>query len=127
VDEWRRIWNAHQEGGGDVGRHRPVVDFDTHMVLAVFQGEGGQDGGLQLFEILDEAEGLRVRYFVAGSQTVFVPGAVIATKPRRQRNYVFAVVPRSDKAVTFERGRRPRLDEPPGEWKQVGAAPAVGR
>jgi hypothetical protein len=127
VDEWCRTWNAHQDGGGDDGRDRPVIDFETHMVLAVFQGEGGRDGGLRMFEVLDEAEGLKVRYFSAGIQTVFVPGAEIPTKPRTQRNYVFAVVPRSDKAVTFERGQRHRLDEPPGDWKQEGAAPAVRR
>lgn len=38
--EWIDLWNSHSDSPHDI----PYVDFDTHMVVAVFMGEQGSTG-----------------------------------------------------------------------------------
>jgi hypothetical protein len=127
ADEWQATWKAHQHEGGDAGRAAPEVDFESFMVLALFQGDGSQNYGLVVVEIVDEADGLRVRYETGYYQIAGIPDSEADRRKLDTRSFAFIVIPRSDKAITFESGTRQRTNLPPGDWKQVGTVPAVGR
>jgi len=124
--EWRKTWKAHAKEGGDIGP-MPNIDFDSFMVLALFEGNGHQNYGLRIFEILDEPDGLRVRHETAYYQIGGLPQSEADELKLQTRSYAFVVVPRSDKAVTFEHGRRTTSDKPPAKWERVGTVPAVER
>lgn len=127
ADEWASTWDAHAKEGGDAGRAPPKVDFGSYMVFALFQGDGTQNRGLVVVEVLDEPDGLRVRYETAYYQTAGLSDSEADRRRLDTRSFAFVIIPRSDKAITFESGTRSRNDMPPGDWKKVGAAPAVGR
>jgi hypothetical protein len=97
------------------------------MVLALFQGDGSQNHGLIVVEILDEPDGLRLRYETAYYQTAGFSDSEADRRKLDTRSFAFVVIPRSDKAITFESGTRSRNDMPPGDWKKVGAAPTIRR
>jgi hypothetical protein len=125
--ELQAAWKDHYKDRDHAHRAAPVpeVDFDRYMLLALFQGNGSQNYGLYVIEILDEPAGLRVRYGVSGYQVALA----LSEEDRRYmatRSYAFVVIPRSDKVVTFEQGYRSMSDDP-WEWTKVGTAPAVVR
>jgi hypothetical protein len=127
-DEWRKTWKLHSVEGGDAGRRTPDVDFDSYMVLSLFDGEGSQNHGVVLIEIINEANCLRVRYAVPLYQTGEIPDSEDAKLRLATRSYAFVILPRSDKTIIFEEGQPHR--EGGGEvtykdWKEKGRSAAV--
>jgi hypothetical protein len=119
--EWAATWEAHTKEGGDAGREAPGVDFESYMVLGLFQGDGVQNRGLDVVEVIDEPDCLRVRYVTAYYQIIGLPDSEADKRRLETRSYALAVLPRSDKAVVLEEGNvRTKSD-----WKERGRISAA--
>jgi hypothetical protein len=118
-DEWAEVWRRHKgakESKDYDTFHNPlgmpVVDFGQCMVIAVFQGQVANAGGLRPVEVLEEKDRLRFRF-------VGFPG----NKPVNV--YGFFLLPRSTKIVVIEEDLRPiRYNQGP-EWKERATFPAI--
>ncbi len=44
-EEWLTLWRRHKAGNLEGGT-TPKIDFERYMVIAIFQGEGSEEGGL---------------------------------------------------------------------------------
>jgi hypothetical protein len=107
-EQWRATWKAHQNEGGDDGRAPPEVDFDGHMILAIFRGTGSQNYGLFDFEVLDESDCLRVRYITGYYQTGGLPDSEAERRKLDTQSYAFLVLPKTSKAIVFEEAKNIR-------------------
>src|SRR5262245_22255746 len=91
-EEWRKILEKHI---GCVHEHRCPsfeVDFDTHMVIALFHGKSLLNSGFAILNIADEPTQLRVRYTPRWySAPPDLAGGV------RTQSFAFVVVPRAAK------------------------------
>lgn len=125
--EWQATWEAHQKEGGDAGRPAADVDFDSFMVVAIFHGDGSDNFGIDVDEVVDDAGCLRIRYRVLYYQTAFNFSESEAERLKRAtRSFAVAVLPRSGKALVFEEAKH-RPDDKTHIWKERGRVAAVER
>jgi hypothetical protein len=118
--ELQAVWDKHRAKAEKV-QPCPEVDFAGHMVIAMFEGTMQYHPGIELVEIIEDVDCLRVHYYHRGSgQWVFSP------PPNEGRAYVFLVIPASKKRVVFEEQWRARTSDP-YSWKERMQIPAVGK
>lgn len=120
-DEIRELWKKHR-GVDDLNATMfcPKVDFDSHMVVAIFRGHGAIFG-LRVDSITDEPKGIRIRYLPA---TVQLAGGKPRNLPRDDKGYAIVVLKRSSKAIVLEEGKLFDLTQPI-EWSEHGKIPAI--
>lgn len=125
-EAWGRLWGRHIDDDVFPGGHYnteglPDVNFDRCMVLAVFRGEQVNNAGVTVRRIIEREDALHVRFEDHPYQTGIGPpaedgkpapderarkgGEPTPNEPARQhaRPYGIFIVPRSKKAVVFER------------------------
>ena len=67
AEEWERIWKKyHPQGEADGWRSRPMVDFESHMVVVICHD--GVAMGTKLYEPSEESECVRIRFRAGSSQ-----------------------------------------------------------
>ena len=114
--EWKVIWHKHQGRDEQVDVSScPEVDFDSYMVIAIFQGESLTNLGVQVFAVLEDDHCIRVQYRPPTWQTGFsIDDASNGGADRREKrkannehkydpqSYAFIIVPKSRKAIAFD-------------------------
>ena len=89
---FERLWSETTARG-----ERPAVDFDQHMVLAVFMGERRTGGyRVQVEQVTREGDGLRV------SVRMTAPGPNCMTTQALTQPYQVVRLPMVDGAVEFD-------------------------
>jgi hypothetical protein len=134
VKEFAKVWEKHQDG--DDRESFPVVDFDSFMVIAVFEGTYSEEGAsIYVEEVVEDAEviHLRLRFLSKGYQTgvvgVVEDGANMPEKSEADRlkritqSYVLIVLPTSKKAVVIEEGG----NSGDRKWKETNRLAVVGK
>ena len=118
---WRALWARHAGEGleRDLKGNAvaPVVDFDTHMVVAVFGGRSVNTWFMDARAIEELEDSVRVRVERHGYQTHRTADSVTP--------YGIYVVRRIEKPVRIELNVQSRTMEPP-IWEEVarfGAGP----
>ena len=118
--EWSATWDAHQNEGGQAGQPSPTIDFDSHMVIALFQGKGSQNWGLFIHEIQDERDRLRIRFITGYYQTASIPESETDRLKLQTQSYAIVVLPKCDKEVVFEEATDRDAERRPSKWKERG-------
>jgi hypothetical protein len=133
--DWLAIWKAHSGREGNAERvGYPEVDFDSYMVIAVFQ----KTSRLRLVEVVEEKECVRVRSQPWGNQIAFIPtnvngfevkvfdlgrGLIDLEKPY-PLSFAFVVLPKGNKAVILEEDVQDLIGKSP-VWKERARFPAL--
>ncbi len=119
--EWIKTWQRHN-GAKESNDYDlfynplglPYVDFEKCMVVAVFQGRGTNSAGLKAVAVLENKDGIVLRFEDKFYQTMErAPGG----GGNKTTAYGFFVLPRSSKTVVLEEyhrdinGQRPVLDQ----------------
>lgn len=119
--EWQAIWfrNTGRVGVEDPLAAPPEVDFSTHMVVALFHGDGwAANAGPKVAEVLEEADCLRVRYRPRWISFVFPPDPETeAMLKKATRGYAFVLLPSSKKRIVLEEDAQVEKGAPP-VWKE---------
>jgi hypothetical protein len=111
--EWEAVWYKHKGRDEEVHRlTRPEFDFDSYMVIAVFQGGSLKNFGVDVHAILEETDCIRVQIRGPSWQT-----RVNHEEKYDAQSFAIIVLPKSGKAIVFEEDVRGRIDEPP-TWKE---------
>jgi hypothetical protein len=120
VKQLGRTWDEHW------GKKRlwrpPEVDFDSHMLIAIFNGDGGQDAGISVTKVVEEKNLIKVRYRVLYYQVGFTADDELPDL--RTRSFAFAVLPASGKEIIFDEDVNNTIGSDP-VWKKVGQIPAI--
>lgn len=126
VKEWEQLWKRHREGKSPIETNQYLeVDFDTHIVIAIFQGEQGFHGPVDVKEVNESQECLTVRFEIGSVQTGDgIGGEQIKPVRLEAGSYSFIVLPKSKKHIKFEIDKRSEIAAPP-LWKECGQLPAV--
>jgi hypothetical protein len=131
--EWEAVWRKHQGRDQEVNElTRPKIDFDSYMVIAIFQHKSLKNLGVQVFSILEEKDCLRVQYRPPTWQTGF--NLEEATKNKKEsdemkydaQSFAFIVLPKSRKAIVFDENVQGLIGEPP-IWKERVKLPAMDK
>jgi hypothetical protein len=132
--EWEAVWHKHQ--GRDERANRLTglkFDFDSYMVLAVFQGRSLKNFGVQVFSVLEEKDCLRVQFRPPTWQTGFNLGAGDSDKKKENdemkydaQSFALIVLPKSRKAIVFDEDVRGLIDAPP-VWKERAKLAALDK
>jgi hypothetical protein len=113
---WDPLWLRHQTGKSEPGNNRPevfqfgTVDFTRCMVIAVFQGEGINCDGYEVYSILEDKDRVLVR--VQGQDFQTGPAATVTEA------WGVFVLPRSAKPVVVELDTRSLIRDSPN-WTRV--------
>lgn len=121
--EWATVWQKHI--GDRAGRGRqvlPEVDFESFMVVAIFQGESSQNYGLHIVEVLERASSVRVRFQPLWYQIPSSPSSESDELKLRTQSFAFLVIPRAEKKIIVENNVQRVIDSPP-VWKSVAELP----
>lgn len=115
VNPWGTVVQQQKDDSQELDhcQYCPQVDFDSHMIVAVFSGRGAHEG-MSVKSVLDERDFVRIGYKVETSQ----PGPARPNAPRTParkpaQGYVFAVLPRSEKPIILEQDVRREINAPP--------------
>jgi len=124
-DAWRHLWEQHsgtirKTPLGFAAQSRPVVDFRTCMVIAVFGGSTGNTEGLRfIISTVGETElvfGLDwLTYQSMGTGDNVTP-------------YGFLIVPRTEKSIRIQfddRGLSERSENAQPKWKDYHTFPKI--
>jgi hypothetical protein len=126
--DWAAAWLRHTGRGGadDPLAARPEVDFGTHMVVALFHGDGwAANAGPAVAAVLEEADCLRVRYRPRWMSFVFPPDPeTAAVLKKATRGYAFILLPASGKRIVFEEDVQTEKGKP-AVWKGRHEIPAT--
>jgi hypothetical protein len=123
--EWEAVWDKHQGRDDEVNElTRPKIDFDSYMVIAIFQGESLKNLGVQVFSVLEEKDCLRVQFRPPTWQTGFSLEEDGSDKKKGSdemkydaQSFAFTVLPKSRKAIVFDEDVQDLIGEPP-IWKE---------
>ncbi len=117
--DWSATWHKHQSTDRKGNKQRcPEVDFDSHMVVAIFQGKSFQDTGIEVITVTDEKNCIRIRYKPMSFQVAYIePPAKGETDSYETQSYAFLVLPKSQKAIVLEEDVRSLIHDPP-LWKK---------
>jgi hypothetical protein len=123
--EWETVWYKHKGRDEEVHRlTRPEFDFDSYMVIAVFQGGSLKNYGVDVHSILEETDCIRVQYRPPLWQTGFsLDEEGVDNKQGNDemkydaQSFAFIVLPKSQKAIVFDQDVQDLLDAPP-IWKE---------
>ena len=96
-DEWVSLWKQH----AGVGSAVPKVNFDTDLVVAVFETQGFSSYGVRLSYILQERDGLSVHVTSETYQSASLLGAPQGTPVPRGAPYGIFVIPRMAKSLSI--------------------------
>ncbi|MFL5328958.1 MAG: hypothetical protein ACJ8C4_08570 [Gemmataceae bacterium] len=125
---FREVWKKHRDDYPPSWSFCPKVDFESFMVVGVFTGKNSGWHGIEVKEIIDEKDCLRFRYWVVTVQPA-PPGPndkPSAPPPQHPvRDYVFAVVPQTTKAVVIEEGQYSRGLGQPLQFTERVKLPAI--
>jgi hypothetical protein len=132
-NDWQATWNGHraQEKTAD-DPTRPEVDFDSHIVIAVFR----KTSRIRVSEVVEEEDCVRVRYQPWGNQIIFVPDSAKGTVKTMELgrgeldpgkpyllSFAFVVLPKTSKVVVLEEDVQDWIGKPP-VWKEQAKFPA---
>jgi hypothetical protein len=118
--EWVDLWLRHV-GHKPKGKsydlwqnpaNAPHVDFDTCMVVAIFQGSAWNRAGVVAKSVTAKADCLRFRFRDDGYQTAGPDGGGV-----RVTAYGMFVLPRSAKPLVLEENVQNQIGAPP-VWKE---------
>jgi hypothetical protein len=123
--EWEAVWHKHQgrdeRANGLTGLE---FDFDSYMVIAVFQGKSLKNFGVQVFSVLEEKDCIRVQFRPPTWQTGFSLQEDGPDKKKESdemkydaQSFAIIVLPKSRKAIVFDEDVRSLIDAPP-IWKE---------
>ncbi len=90
----------------------PLIDFDHYMVIAIFQGNGSNNAGLTVVEIVEENNNIILRFANKYYQTGGTDGG-----GHRTTAYGYFVLPRSEKSLLLEENVQHYKGKPP-IWKE---------
>ncbi len=119
--EWIKVWQRHQ-GAKESKDYDlfynplglPYIDFEKCMVIAVFRGDGWNSAGLKAAAVLEDKDGIVLRFEDKGYQTA---GRGPDGGGQRTTTYGFFVLPRSSKTVVLEENVQNYIGHPP-VWKE---------
>jgi hypothetical protein len=103
-DELEKLWSRHRPNK-DPLRHglesgdAPQLEFDSYMLLAILDGKGKQNTGINVVEVTEDDHQVRVRYRMRTFQAPGVPG--LAKTPIPQ-SYAFIPLPKSAKLIVLQ-------------------------
>lgn len=138
--ELKAVWRRHRGDEKDLRWDHPCpdVDFDSHMVIVVFDGTWEIGSRIGLFEVIEDKDCVRLRFLSRQRQTG-VSNEVIdeADRPSEEereadrlkritRTYAFIVLPNTSKVVVIEEDHRVNIDQP-YLWKEEKRFEAVGK
>ena len=117
---WQALWASHlgpdavDPQTGEVSPAAPELDFETHLVVAVFVGRGVTARGLKLESYASDDEQLTIRYMVRSYQTAMSGRRTDGGEALREweerygniRPYGFFLVPRSERTIVLLSGAR---------------------
>jgi hypothetical protein len=86
ADHWRRLWASHAPGTTP-----PDIDFRTEMVLGIFSGVVTPTP-ISLYSVVEDNTALEITTMSFGYDVI---------DDRRMSHYLFIVLPRSGKGITF--------------------------
>lgn len=119
-DDWVKVWAKHT-GIADEHKCRPIeIDFESYMVLALFQGKHHSNRGIAVDPIADEPTQLRVRY-----RPLWYAKVPKSSGSTSTQSYAFVVVPRSNKAILIEGLAAGRRDI--DVWVEKTRIPVLGK
>ena len=117
ASEWQKVWRVHKGCSSDDGLCPPTpdVDFDSYMVIALFNGPYAQDLGLSIDSVDNEKDAIRLRF----ERNVYAVGGE-PMRPKTTYDYAFVVVPKSKKAIVIQERVLKERAEPPekGVWRE---------
>jgi hypothetical protein len=128
--DWEEIWHKHQSNAKAKTPSCPQVDFDSYMVVAIFQGKSCQDTGIEIVSVTEEKKCLRIRYKPLWFQVGFVRPergsrpAKCEVETYETQSYAFVVLPKSQKAIVLEEDVRTLIPDPP-VWKKRATLEAL--
>jgi hypothetical protein len=105
----------------------PRVDFESQMVVVIFNGNDGSDSGVEVPEVVEASNHLKINFRVLYYQTGVresVDGVLLPIPDFSTRSYAIVVTPRTAKEVVFEEDINNVSGAPP-KWKEVARLPAV--
>jgi hypothetical protein len=111
--EWTQTWRRHRDAAS-AEDHKPQINFDKCMVIAVFQGSGWNSRGLTAVALQESNERIVLQFENNYYQS--------DGEGDRVTVYGFFVLPRSDKTVTIEEDVRETMGPPP-VWKERARFP----
>jgi hypothetical protein len=122
--KWIKIWQQHRgekESKDYDLYYNPLglsyIDFEKCMVIAVFQGSGWNSAGLKAVEILENKEGIILRFEGKGYQTAGPGGG-----GKKVNVYGFFVLPRTEKTIILKENHPNMLGQPP-VWEEQTRLP----
>jgi hypothetical protein len=130
LEEWTRVWQEHKgaEAGGKYDAFYdkltlPLVDFDSYMVIAIFQGECWNTAGLTVVSIFEDDSHIVIRFRNKSYSTAsYSTEGEGGDGGEKVTPYGFFIMPRSTKPTILEEGlqgvRRKKRDPP--VWKERG-------
>lgn len=122
--QWFEIWETHKGQKApenlDLDFVRvpdlPIIDFESHMVIAVFVGASSNCSGVKPYSVTEYEDRVVLRFTYASYQSV--------RGFERCTPYGFFVVPKSEKALVLEEDVHELIGDPP-KWKQFAALPRL--
>lgn len=115
ADEWKKVWEEHRTrpAPSEKGERSQFfeVDFDRHVVVAMFDGDGYQNDGYSI-EAVSDGKRLTIRYQMSW---VSIGGPPFPTG-LDTTSYCFIVLPRITKLIDIEEDVRKEKPAPP-VWK----------
>lgn len=123
---WAKLWSEHigKPIKRDYGYYYnpnnvPVIDFDRHMVVAIFQGEKWNSAGVKVHEILAGDE-LTLRFDDLSYQTTVIEmGDDNTPKQKKSKPFGMFVLPKTDKAIVLQENVQGLIGKPP-KWQARG-------
>jgi hypothetical protein len=118
-DEWIKVWQRHK-GAKESKTYDlfynplglPSIDFEKYMVIAVFQGSDWNNAGLKADAVLEEKDGIVLRFANKRYQTAGPDGG-----GKKTTVYAFFVLPLSNKTVVLEESVA-NMQDPTPRWEQ---------
>ena len=108
--EWSLIWLRHRPRESS-DEPKPEIDFRKYMVVAVFQGDGENSGGLTFTTLPEAKDRIVVRFQNHWYQTLGMGVKVTV--------YGFFLLPQSNKTVVLEEDVNDLMDsDSPPVWKE---------
>lgn len=126
ADDWRALWREHQNGSAEASVSPRAfesidLDFERVMAVAIFKGEGPVSTGVTAESIREIDGEIVIRLDEHSYQTGLAPDMAV---PSKDCAWGILVLPRSNKAIVFERDVRTLIADPP-EWKKLTRLPAL--
>jgi hypothetical protein len=131
--DWEATWHQHQSSEAKAkGQGCPEVDFDSYMIVAIFNGKSFQKTGIEIVTVTEEKNCLRVRYKPLWFQVGFIrpergsgpAKGETKTDAYETQSYAFVVLPKSQKAIVLEEDVRNLIPDPP-VWKKRATLEAL--